>query len=102
MALRPDMGRDASVQSAWAFSKWPLASKSRKSCSRGCFVALNVVPTLGGSYHSINLAVAKRVSSLGSDPAYWTTAANVILLVTSACSTVRARKSPFHGLAEAK
>ena len=30
-----------------------------------------------------NLAVAKSVSSLGSDPAYWTTAANVILRVKS-------------------
>jgi hypothetical protein len=30
-----------------------------------------------------NLAVAKTVSSLGSDPAYWTTAANVILRVKS-------------------
>lgn len=30
-----------------------------------------------------NLAVAKSVSSLGSDPAYWTTAANVILRIKS-------------------
>jgi len=30
-----------------------------------------------------NLAVAKSVSSLGSDPTYWTTAANVILRVKS-------------------
>ena len=30
-----------------------------------------------------NFAVAKSVSSLGSDPAYWTTAANVILRVKS-------------------
>lgn len=30
-----------------------------------------------------NLAMAKSVSSLGSDPAYWTTAANVILRVKS-------------------
>jgi hypothetical protein len=30
-----------------------------------------------------NLAVAKSMSSLGSDPAYWTTAANVILRVKS-------------------
>jgi len=28
-----------------------------------------------------NLAVAKSVSTLGSDPNYWTTAANVILRV---------------------